>query len=76
MPDKKRDKEKSKKEAVALRYSPPEDKAPRVAAKGRGLLAEKIIQLAHTYNIPIREDPALVQILSQLNLEEEIPPSI
>jgi len=62
--------------AVALRYSPEKDRAPRVTAKGSGLVAQKIIELGQKYGIPVQEDPALVQILSQLDFYQEIPPSI
>jgi flagellar biosynthesis protein len=64
------------KEAVALKYSPPKDPAPKVTAKGRGVIAEKIIELAKRYDIPIQEDPDLVQILAQLELDQEIPPEL
>lgn len=64
------------KEAVALKYSPPKDAAPKVTAKGRGIIAEKIIELAKKHDIPIQEDPDLVKILAQLDLEQEIPPSV
>lgn len=62
--------------AVALRYIPKVDRAPKITAKGSGLLAEKIIELAKKHGIPIQEDPALVQILSQLDFYQEIPPSV
>ena len=62
--------------AVALRYVPPQDRAPKVTAKGSGLLAQKIIELAQKHGIPIKEDPVLIQILSQLDFYQEIPPSI
>jgi len=64
------------KKAVALRYVPPLDQAPRVTAKGSGLLAQKIIELAQKHGIPIKEDPVLIQVLSQLDFYQEIPPSI
>jgi flagellar biosynthesis protein len=67
---------KSIKKAVALQYVPPKDRAPKVTAKGSGLIAEKIIALAKSQGVPIQEDPALVQILSQLDFHQEIPPSI
>jgi len=67
---------KSLKKAVALQYNPPKDRAPKVTAKGSGLIAEKIIELAKTHGIPIQEDPALVQILSHLDYHQEIPPSV
>lgn len=62
--------------AAAIEYDDKRDAAPRVTAKGRGSIAEKIIKLAMEHNIPIREDPALVQILSRLNIDEQIPPEI
>ena len=64
------------KKAVALRYVPKEDQAPRVTAKGTGQIAQKIIDLALQHGIPIKEDPALVQVLSQLDFHQEIPPSL
>ena len=68
-------KERSKK-AAALRYRQNEDSAPKVVAKGRGKVAEKILEVAEHYNIPIREDKALVEILSSLDLYKEIPPEL
>ena len=64
------------KKAVALKYIPDQNRAPKVTAKGSGILAEKIIELAKKHGVPIQEDPALVQILSQLDFYQEIPPSI
>mgnify|MGYP001403724870 CR=1 FL=1 len=62
--------------AVALKYSPPEVSVPKIAAKGYGEIAKKIIELARKHNIPIKEDPDLVQILYQLDLNQEIPTSV
>ena len=39
-------------------------------------MAEKIIDLALRHGIPLQENPALIQILSQLDLNQEIPPAI
>ena len=64
------------KKAAALRYIPALDRAPKVTAKGSGLLAQKIIDLAREHGIPLKEDPVLIQILSQLDFYQEIPPSI
>jgi flagellar biosynthesis protein len=61
-------------QAVALRYRPDTDKAPLVVAKGRGHVAEKILQLARSHQVPIREDKDLVQVLGLLDLNEAIPP--
>jgi flagellar biosynthesis protein len=73
---KNQEKKKPTPKAVALRYLPPADRAPKVTAKGSGVVAEKIIELAKKHGIPIQEDPALVQILSQLDFYEEIPPTV
>jgi flagellar biosynthesis protein len=64
------------KKAVALRYIPDQDRAPKVTAKGSGILAQKIIELAQKHGVPIKEDPALIQILAQLDFYQEIPPSV
>lgn len=65
-----------RKTAVALGFEPGEDSAPRVAAKGAGKLAEQILELARQHDVPIRQDRDLVQVLSRLDLEEEIPPQL
>lgn len=68
------DEQQKKNKAVALHYNQEnKEEAPRVKAKGTGLVAEQIIQLAKESNIPIQEDPALVEILSRLDLDEHIP---
>lgn len=59
--------------AAALQYRPPGDDAPRIVAKGAGELADRIIALAREHDIPIHEDPDLVTVLAQLDLEKEIP---
>lgn len=64
------------KKAVALRYEPNKDNAPKVVAKGRGYIADKIIQIARQHGVPLREDETLVEILSKLDLYEEIPVEI
>lgn len=59
--------------AVALRYDKAHAGAPRVIAGGRGLLAEKIIEIARETNIHIQEDPDLVELLAKIPIGEEIP---
>ena len=61
------------KKAVALKYKINEDNAPKVVAKGRGFLAEKIEEIAKEYDIHIEKDPELADSLYRLNLNEEIP---
>lgn len=69
---KKKNKNKIKK-AVALKYNREKDTAPRVTAKGTGLIAEKILELAEKEGIPVSEDPDLVAALAQLDFYDEIP---
>jgi len=64
--------EESKK-AVALKYEQKKDSAPKVVAKGRGWIAERIIELARKHGVPLKEDEALVEVLSKLEIYEEIP---
>lgn len=62
-----------KRRAVALRYDAPKDTAPVVTAKGTGFIADKILELAREHGVPIQQNRVLVQALSILNLEQEIP---
>lgn len=57
--------------AITLEYDG--ESAPKVTAKGAGTLAEQIIKIAKENNIPITEDHDLVQLLSQVELDHEIP---
>ena len=59
--------------SAALKYDTRKDAAPKVIAKGQGIIAEKIIELARKNNVPIKCDPNLVQILSRLDIDEQIP---
>lgn len=63
-----------KRKAVALKYEG--QGAPRVIAKGERYIAEQIIELARQAGVPIMQDSALVQLLSQVELETEIPPEL
>ncbi len=62
--------------AVALKYEPERDRAPRVTAKGARAIAERIIELAKKEGIPLQEDPDLVGALMELDFHEEIPPEL
>jgi flagellar biosynthesis protein len=62
--------------AIALKYQPKSDNAPRVTAKGKGKVAEKIIEIAKKNNIYIHNDPDLIEILSQLDINDQIPPDL
>jgi flagellar biosynthesis protein len=60
-------------EAVALSFDPTRDRAPKIAAKGEGDLAEEIIRLALEHGIPIKYDPDLLQVLSKLDVGKTVP---
>lgn len=59
--------------AVALAYDDKVDTEPRVVAKGKGNIAQNIIEEAQSHNIPIKEDNALVELLGELHINESIP---
>lgn len=59
--------------AVALRYNPAQDEAPLITAKGSGQTAKAIIEKAMESGIPIQEDASLVEVLSKLDLDQQIP---
>jgi flagellar biosynthesis protein len=62
--------------AAALQYERGEDLAPRVVARGQGAVAGQILDLARKHGIPVHEDPALVDVLSRLDVEQHIPPEL
>lgn len=61
--------------AVALSYNP-ENGAPRVVAKGKGLLAEEIIARANEHGIFIHQSTELVKLLMKVDLDDNIPPAL
>jgi len=62
--------------ASALRYDKEAGGAPRVVASGAGVIADRILELAREQGVPVREEPALVEALARLELEQEIPPEL
>jgi flagellar biosynthesis protein len=65
------------KKTVALQYDDKQaESAPKVVAKGSGEIAEKILEKAAESNVPVYEDKALVEVLSEIELEREIPPEL
>lgn len=68
--------EKGRKNAVALRYDPIKDDVPVVVAKGRGYLAERIMEVAQENGVPLQEDKQLADYLMSLDLYAEIPPEL
>lgn len=63
------------KNAIALAYQSG-DAAPRVVAKGRGLVAEQIIARAKEHGVFIHESKELVALLAQVELDDHIPPAL
>lgn len=61
--------------AIALTYAAG-DAAPRVVAKGRGLIAEEIIRRAREHGVYVHESPELVTLLMQVNIDDRIPPAL
>lgn len=68
--------EEKRKKAVALQYQHQVDRAPKVVAKGQGIIAERIMEIAAEHNIPLKRDPALIEVLSKMDLDQEIPPEL
>lgn len=65
-----------RKKAVAIQYTPGETEVPVVTAKGSGALADTILEKAMEHGVPIQEDAALVEVLSKLDLNTQIPPEL
>lgn len=59
--------------AIAILYDEQEAAAPKVVASGKGVVAEKIIATAREAGVHIQEDPNLVELLSKVDVGEEIP---
>lgn len=59
--------------AVAVKDRTAERKVPEVVAAGRGVLAEKILQLAFENDIKVKEDSALAEMLASVELDSPIP---
>lgn len=59
--------------AVALQYDKATDQAPRIVAKGRGLIAEQILAIASENDIVIEANPVLAEALSHVEVDDSIP---
>ncbi len=62
--------------AVALKYDIEKDNAPKITAKGKGATASNIIKIAKENKIPIKKDEDLIELLSQIDIDKEIPTSM
>ena len=60
-------------QAVALAYQSGAP-APKVVAKGRGLVAEQIISVALEAGVFVHESKELVSLLMDVDLDQQIPP--
>lgn len=65
--------EKKISKAAALHYDMSEGGAPKIIASGSGETADKIIEKAKENEIPVVKDEALAQVLTRLNIGDEIP---
>lgn len=64
------------KKAAALRYDAKKESAPRIIAKGQGQSAENIIKIAQLHNLPIKKDEDLIELLSKVELDKEVPEAL
>ena len=60
--------------AVALEYDG--ETAPKVTAKGMNDIADKIIDVATEHGIPLQQNDGLIEVLSEMNLSDEIPENL
>ena len=62
--------------AVALRYLRGEQDAPRVVAKGRGSVADRILAIARAHGVAVHRDSDLAEVLLRLDLGDWVPPEL
>ena len=62
--------------AIGLAYLPGRESAPSVEVKGEDLVAERIVQTAHRFGVPVVEDRSLARALNGLELDQQIPESL
>ena len=65
-----------KQKAVALRYDADKENAPRIIAKGEGQVAQNIIKIAELNELPIKKDADLIELLSKVELDKEVPEAL
>ena len=59
--------------AVALKYELGTQSLPKIVATGKGHVAEQILELAFANDVKVREAADLVQVLSAIDVDSEIP---
>ena len=62
-----------KTKAAALRYDAEKESAPKVVAKGEGVSADNIIKIAEKNGVPIKQDKDLIELLSNVEIDKEVP---
>ena len=62
--------------AVALKYDRDSQAAPKVLAKGKGGIADRILEMAVQKGIPLYRDPELIEVLAQLDVGSDIQPEL
>jgi flagellar biosynthesis protein len=61
---------------AAIKYDVGNDKAPKILGFGKGKIAENILKVAEEHKVPFYEDASLVELLSKLEVNSEIPPAL
>ena len=61
------------KKAASLKYDEKSSNAPKLTAYGKGAIAHSIIDVAKQHNIPIKKDEDMLEMLSVIEVNEEIP---
>jgi len=61
--------------AIAIKYNP-DEVAPKILAKGSGVIAEKILENAQNSDVVIHKDAALAEDLTRLDIGDHIPPEL
>ena len=67
--------DRSQQTAVAIAYQSG-DAAPKIVAKGRGLIADEIIARANEHGVFVHESKELVALLMKVELDRHIPPAL
>ena len=60
--------------AVALEWDG--TSAPKVTAKGRGEIAQRIADVAAKHGVPLTDEGDLAEVLAEVNLGQTIPPAM
>ncbi len=66
-------KKETKEKAVAILYDSQKSSSPKVIASGKGEIAKRIIETAKQSGVHIQEDANLVELLSKIDIGDEIP---